>query len=142
MTEQQAPPSRAVDLSPGAGGRAAETFGRALMRRCPYCGGGPIFKGWFTLRERCPHCGTRYAAEDGYFLGAYPINLVLTSLIAVAVVIWLIAGTDLSVLQMQILAVVIVVGLPLLLYPYSLLLWMSIDLVLHPPGNRQERRRA
>ena len=54
-------------------------------------------------------------------------------------VIWLIAGTEMTVLQMQILAVVVVIGLPLFLYPYSLLLWMCIDLVLHPPAKGQQR---
>ena len=112
------------------------------MRRCPYCGGADIFKGWFTLKERCPSCNTLFAPEDGYFLGAYPINLVLTSLIAVGVVIWLIAGTSLTVLQMQILAVVLVVGLPLFIYPYSLMLWMSLDLVLHPPAELSRRHRV
>jgi len=142
MSERSEPPTRTIELSSGAGSRAAQTFGRALMRRCPYCGGGGVFKGWFTLRERCPKCGTRYAAEDGYFLGAYPINLVLTSLIAVGIVVWLIAGTEMSVLEMQVVAVIVVVILPVLLYPSSLLLWMCIDLVLHPPAIRSERRRA
>jgi hypothetical protein len=28
--------------------------------------------------------------------------------------------------------VVLVIGLPLFLYPYSLSLWMTLDLLLHP----------
>ena len=133
---------RPVNLASGALARAGQTLARGLLRRCPYCGGGNIFRGWFSLKERCPHCNTLFAPEDGYFLGAYPINLVLTSLIAIGIVLWLIAATDLSVLQMQIIAVLIVVGLPFFLYPYSLSLWMTIDLVVHPLGEGSGRPRT
>jgi hypothetical protein len=60
------------------------------------------------------------------------INLVLTSLIAMAVVLWMLIGSDLSVLEMQIAGVILAVGLPLFLFPYSLSFWMTLDLVLHP----------
>ncbi len=140
MAAQNGTHIREVDLSSNALTRTLQTLGRGLTRRCPYCGGPRIFKNWFSLKERCPSCNTLFAHEDGYFLGAYPLNLVLTSLIAVLVAIWLIAGTDLSVLQMQIIAVVLVVGLPLVLYPYTLSLWMTIDLLLHP--RFAERHRA
>ena len=132
---------RPVDLSDRATTRAGQTLSRGMLRHCPYCGGSNIFSGWFTLKERCPHCHTHFAIEDGYFLGSYPLNLVLTSVIAVFVVVWLIAGTDLSVVQMQILAVALVVGLPLFLYPYMLSLWMTIDLTVHPPGDFSQRHR-
>ena len=29
----------------------------AIRSRCPCCGRGPIFRGWFALRETCPACG-------------------------------------------------------------------------------------
>jgi uncharacterized protein (DUF983 family) len=130
---------REVDLSGNPVRRTLETLGRGAIRRCPYCGGGQIFKGWFSLKDRCPHCHTLFAHEEGYFLGAYPLNLVFTSIIAVLVVIWMIVQTDLSVVQMQILAVVLVVGPPLFLYPYMLSLWMTIDLLVHPGLVDRER---
>jgi uncharacterized protein (DUF983 family) len=130
---------REVDLASNGLARAMQTLGRGLLRRCPYCGGPGIFKNWFTLKDRCPSCNTLFAHEGGYFLGAYPLNLVLTSVIAVLVAIWLIAGTDLTVLQMQIIAVALVVGLPLFFYPYSLSLWMAVDLTLHPHLSDREQ---
>lgn len=27
---------------------------RGLVRRCPRCGGGGVFRRWFTMREHCP----------------------------------------------------------------------------------------
>ena len=108
--------------------------GRAFRRRCPYCGGGAIFEGWFTLRPQCPTCGVTYAYETGYFLGSYAINIVVTELLAVAVVIWLLIQSDLSVVQLQITGVVLAVGLPILFYPIALLLWVALDITFHPPN--------
>ena len=53
--------------------RSRALAGRALTRRCPYCGG--IFDGWWTLRDHCPSCGVSYEQEEGYFLGAYALDL-------------------------------------------------------------------
>lgn len=142
MNSQNETVRRPVDLSDRAGSRAWETFSRGLLRRCPYCGGGNIFSGWFTLKERCPHCQTLFAIEDGYFLGSYVINLGLTSIIAIAVVLWMIIWSDLSVVGMQISAVALAVLIPLFLYPYSLSLWMMLDLVIHPPGDFSRRHRT
>lgn len=142
MTSQNQPLHRPVDLSDRATTRAWQTLSRGLLRHCPYCGGGNIFSGWFTLKERCPHCNTLFATEDGYFLGSYVINLVLTSFIAIAVVLLMIIGSDMSVFSMQITAVVLAVIIPLFLYPYSLSLWMALDLVVHPPGDFSQRQRT
>lgn len=119
-----------------------QTLGRGFLRHCPYCGGGNIFKTWFTLKDRCPHCNTLFAYEDGYFLGSYVFNIVLTSFIAIGVMLFMMLGTDLSVLQMQIIAVALVVVIPIFLYPYSLSLWMTLDLLVHPPGDFSNRPRT
>jgi len=97
--------------------------------------------GWFTLRKRCPGCNTLFEYEDGYFLGSYAINLVVTELLTVGIVVWLIAGTDLSVLQMQIYGVALAVLMPLLFYPLALLLWVALDISIHPPGDFSHRIR-
>ena len=133
---------RTVSLPDSAGGRLLAGLGRALRKRCPYCGGSAIFKGWFALKDRCPSCGTLYAYEDGYFLGAYAINLIVTELATVALVIWLIAGTDLDVLPMQLIGIGLAVGLPLFFYPIALLIWIALDNTFHPPGASSGRQRS
>ncbi len=130
-----------IDLPESAGARARVTLARVLRRRCPYCGGKHIFKTPFSFKERCPTCGVLFAYEDGYFLGSYVINLVFTEFLAVGIVIWMIAGTEMTVLEMQIAAVVVAVGMPLLFYSYVLLLWMVLDLVLNPPRDFSQRPR-
>jgi uncharacterized protein (DUF983 family) len=117
--------------------RLRTVFGRALLLRCPYCGGRGIFKSWFDLKDTCPTCGTRFEREDGYFLGGYAINLIVAEFLAVGLVVlfWLLASP--SVLALQIVGVVLAGGLPILFFPFSRTFWMALDLQLHPPGTRE-----
>lgn len=142
MSTDHTPQHRPIDLSDSGAKRAGQTVFRGLLRRCPYCGGGKIFKNWFNLHERCPHCNTLFAHEDGYFLGSYVFNIGLTSIIAVLFAIWMIVSTDMGVVDMQIAAVALVVILPFILYPYCLSLWMALDLLVHPPGDMSDRVRT
>lgn len=131
-----------MNLPQSGGARFIAGSWRAFRKRCPYCDGTSVFKSWFTLKDRCPSCRTLYAYEDGYFLGAYAINLVVTELLTVAVVIWLIAGTDLGVLPMQLIGISLAILLPLLFYPNALLIWVAIDNTFHPPGAQSGRQRS
>ena len=117
----------------GSWRRAGVLVGRALTHRCPYCGRDNIFAGWWSLRERCPHCGVSFEREEGYFLGAYAINLIVAELLGLAILVVILLRADLSVLQLQVLGVALMVGLPLLGFPYSRTLWMALDFLLHPP---------
>ena len=58
----------------------------------------------------------------------------------VAVVVLLMAFTDLALLPLEAIAVGLAVGLPILFYPYSRTLWMVLDLMLDPPERQPERR--
>ena len=42
---------------------------RGLTRRCPQCGQGRLFDGWWTVRERCDACALelRTRAPDTWF---------------------------------------------------------------------------
>ena len=133
--------NRPVVLPTSGGRRLLVGIGRALRRACPYCGGGGVFKGWFTLRERCPHCNTLYEHEEGFFLGSYVVNIGFTELVTVLIVVWLIAATDLSVLQMQMYGVGLAVLMPVLFYPIALLLWVALDNAIHAPGDFSHRIR-
>lgn len=121
---------------------AVSLLGRALTRRCPYCGAGHIFQGWFALRDRCPTCGTKFEREEGYFLGAYAINLIVAEIVGLGTAMILIFGTRLrhaDLIWQEVVAVILAVGLPVVFFPFSRTLWMALDLRLHPPVSRTPR---
>jgi uncharacterized protein (DUF983 family) len=132
---------REVDLANSAGKRFTQCLGRSLARRCPYCGGGGVFTGWFSLKERCPHCNVLFEPEDGYLLGSYVVNIGLTAVLAIATVISLMVWSDLSVVQIQIIGAALAIGIPVVLYPFTLLVWITLDLTIHPPGDFSQRHR-
>jgi uncharacterized protein (DUF983 family) len=122
--------------------RLRTLLGRALMRRCPLCGTGGIFKNWWSLRDACPRCGHRFEREEGYFLGAYAVNLIAAEFLTVAVLVALFVWTDVSWVAIEAIVIPLAVGLPILFFPYSRTLWMAIDLMADPAVNERQLRRA
>ncbi len=114
--------------------RAGGLFWRAVLLRCPNCGSGGLFRHWFALRERCPGCGLRLERGEGFYTGAWALNLVVAELLfVVGLVVWCVAtwptppwGT------IQIAAVVGTVLAPLLFWPHSRTLWLALSLLLEP----------
>jgi uncharacterized protein (DUF983 family) len=110
---------------------------RALLLRCPVCGGGGLFVHWFKIKDRCPTCGYVFArGESGYQLGSMAIDLV------VPLVIWFFAFFGILILTwpnppwtlLQWGSVAFMVGFPLLLYPVSHTLAIALDVLVRPPG--------
>lgn len=62
----------------------SEFASRAVRLRCPRCGGGKLFRGWFRMYETCPNCRLKYERAPGYFLGSAYINYGLTAIILTA----------------------------------------------------------
>jgi uncharacterized protein (DUF983 family) len=44
--------------------KPTEVLGRAIRKRCPACGGSPIFETPYELREVCPACGLEIRARE------------------------------------------------------------------------------
>jgi len=124
-----------------AGRRALTLLGRALLLHCPYCGGPSIFKNWWTLKDRCPTCGIAFDREEGFFLGAYAINLLIAEFLGLGAAIVLLVRANLSLLPMELIAVAVAIGLPLLFFPFSRTLWLALDAFLHPAGIRERQLR-
>jgi uncharacterized protein (DUF983 family) len=58
------------EIKPGEGSffdHLGAAVGLGLRRRCPRCGEGPIFAGWFRVRHHCPKCGIIFAPTPGDF---------------------------------------------------------------------------
>jgi len=93
------------------------------------------------MRERCPSCGIQFEREEGYFLGAMALNLLISEFLAFGgtVVVLLLTWPNPPWLGLEV-CVPIAAGLgPLLLFPFSRGLWLALDWTLHPPEVRRFR---
>lgn len=119
---------------------------RGMRRRCPRCGGGKLFRGYFRMVAKCPSCGHCFEprAEEGFFLGALTVNLGVTQgliLLGLFVYIIVLAGGGDGIPMVPLLAVssVLVVALPILFYPFARTIWAACDLALHCMDPNRER---
>jgi uncharacterized protein (DUF983 family) len=109
---------------------------RGLGRRCARCGGGGVFRRWFTMRERCPTCGVRFdrKPEEAFFLGAFVIQtaLILTPLAALLFLYGMatgdLAGGEPKTYMMLMIAHVVIT--PFLTYPSTKSTWFAFDLAM------------
>ncbi|MBI5600402.1 MAG: DUF983 domain-containing protein [Gemmatimonadetes bacterium] len=113
---------------------------RALRLRCPSCGARGIVAGWLRLAARCPHCAFRPdRGEPDHFLGGYVVSLGIAE--GVAAILWVVLLTvtwpNPPWVLMQWAAAVLVVVTPVLLYPFTRLLFLAVDLIAQPhrPGD-------
>lgn len=116
--------------------RARTLFSRALRLRCPVCGGRPVLLSWFTVAPSCPECGLHMDRDEpGYWIGSYTINLFATEgVFALALAAGLLLswpGVPWTALIVGCAGLAIVV--PVLLFPYSKLLYLAVDLAFRPP---------
>ncbi|MCC2627813.1 MAG: hypothetical protein K0S14_1463 [Thermomicrobiales bacterium] len=143
VSSDQAPRTDLWDLPRDTWHRSVVTMRRALGRRCPYCGSPGIYDGYFALREHCPRCGIHFEREEGYFLGAYALNLIVAEFLGLGLAILLIFKTDLRNLQLvwqEVIAVALAIAFPLALFPFSRTVWIAMDLIFHPPVGASERQ--
>lgn len=119
--------------------KALILFSRAVRLRCPACGGGPLFSWWVRARTACPGCRLRLDREEGHFLGAMFLNLV------VAEGLWA-AGLALSIIltwpsppwtAIMIGSVAAMTLLPVVFYPFSRTIWYAFDLFFQPVQKRE-----
>ncbi len=102
-------------------------FGRGLQLKCPVCGEGRLFRGFFTMETNCPNCGLIVEREPGFFLGAIYINYGITSVLTIGGYAALRFGTELSSRQILSITLVAAVLIPILFFRYARSLWMAFD---------------
>ncbi len=108
---------------------------RGLTKRCPVCGSGHLFDGWFRMKERCPRCDYKFEREEGFFLGAYTVNLAISEglllLVAIVPLIFLLGtNRDVSLWPIVGIGLVAAIGAPLVFYPFSRTIWSAVDLAM------------
>lgn len=119
-------------------------IGRGIRRKCPNCGSGGIFDGWFKLKERCPTCSYPFEREEGYWVSAIIVNTaVIEGLFLVVFLVTVLAtAPEIEWLPLLVIAIVMNLVFPIFFYPMSKTVWMGIDLYFHPleAGERPQER--
>jgi uncharacterized protein (DUF983 family) len=128
----------------GSSRRLIVMLGRALALRCPNCGSRGLLRNWLHMHERCPGCGLRVEREGSdYMAGSLMFNIVLAELLfaAVFVAYLLITWPHPNWDMLEIAAPVGMAVAPVLLFPFSKLVWLAADLALRPADARELRAR-
>ena len=117
-------------------------LGRGVLKRCPICGSGKLFTRWFRMKERCPGCGYLFEREEGFFLGAYVINLAIAQglvilLAVVPLIVRLATDPDASIVPFVVGGLLGAVAGPMVFYPWSKTVWTAFDLMLRPLASRE-----
>src|SRR5919197_6164856 len=104
----------------------------AAFLKCPRCGLGVLFDGFFHMRPECSHCLLKFEREQGFFVGAIYVNYAVTVLIVLPGFLLLDYYTTLSLSQQLLLWVAFAVFFPILFFRHSRSVWLSIAYVLDP----------
>lgn len=115
---------------------------RAFRRRCPACGGGPLFTRWILVARNCPGCGLRLTrGEEGYALGAIWFNLIAAEAVGTTIWVSTLVATwpDPPWTLLQWLGPIVAITMPLLFYPIARTLFLAFDLCFRPlePADRE-----
>ena len=110
---------------------------RALRRRCPNCGGQPVFVNWWKMLPGCIACGLALERDEaGYMVGAYMFNIGATVALFALLLVTTLALTwpappweFLTWGSAGLMAV-----FPVFFYPFSKTIFLGIDLLIHPPS--------
>jgi uncharacterized protein (DUF983 family) len=106
---------------------------RGATRKCAVCGGGRLFHRWYTMKPDCPTCTYHFEREEGFFLGAFVMNTVLTlgSLMIFLFVAFAVTLPNPPLVTLAILAGAFGFLLPIVAYPFTKTLWTAVDLIMH-----------
>lgn len=111
---------------------------RGLTRRCPSCGAGKLFDGYYKMKPACPGCGYQFEkrVEEGFFLGALTISIGVAQgfvmLVLLAYIVVRASRDDgVALAPFLIPAGIMTVVLPILCYPFAKTLWAAVDCIMH-----------
>lgn len=130
------PPQHVPIPSPSGRPATGALFARALRLRCPHCGGRPVVLRWFTLVDSCPSCGLHLDRDEpGYWVGSYTVNLFLTEGAFAAAFVggMALAWPDVPWGLLTGVCVAVALLVPVLVFPFTRLLYLAIDLAFRPP---------
>ena len=119
-------------------GRARKILIRGLMLRCPDCGQTSLYSSLFKMKHHCAHCGLVFEREQGYFMGALYINVIVTESLLLSLFILYYMIRPVSEDWLYIILFGLALLLPLIFFRHSRSLWLSIDHIIEPNAKRVE----
>jgi uncharacterized protein (DUF983 family) len=129
-------------ITKSSGGRTTENSGiwhlvvlitRALRLRCPACGRGKIFRGWFTMNDACPGCSRPFQRGPGFFLGSIYFNYGITAVMVVVIYFACFFSEVVTDRQLFYITMAIALFFPLWFFRYARALWIGFDELWDPP---------
>jgi uncharacterized protein (DUF983 family) len=123
--------------------RAGHALARALLLKCPRCGGRGLLKGWFGVQPACPTCALplgQHVEGDNWF-GASVLNIMVAELLTVVAVAAYVIATFPAVPwgTVEWVAIVLAVVSPVALYPFSRVVWVAFVMLVEKGGERPHR---
>jgi uncharacterized protein (DUF983 family) len=112
-------------------------MGRALRLRCPECGGRELWSSYLRLRASCPTCGLPLErGEAGYIVGAATFNIIVAELVFLVLFVGVVLATWPSPpwVLLQWGGMALMLGLPVVFYPFSKTTFLAFDLIFRPRG--------
>ena len=114
-----------------------------LSLRCPVCGKGKIFHEYLDTPDTCPECGFYFMRETGYFLPHASISylLVILATVFAFTLLRLVFHVESDTI---VLSSMIVFALAFGVWSnrYTKMMWLAIDLALHPPTKEDFQSRG
>ena len=110
--------------------RLGQMLLRGVLLRCPRCGDGRLFSGFFTMHDRCLQCRYVFEQEQGYFVGAIYINYGATTVLGMAGIFAIEAYISMTLTQQLVIWVTFAGLFPLWFFRYSRSLWRSLAYIL------------
>jgi uncharacterized protein (DUF983 family) len=115
--------------------RAVRLYRRAFLLRCPNCGKGGLLQSWLKLKPRCPGCSLRTdRGEEDFFLGGMMWNIVMAegALLILTLIFGIITWPDVPWNLLRWGGTVLMLIVPFLFYPLSLVIWLASDILIRP----------
>jgi len=107
---------------------------RSLRLRCPVCGQGRLFRGWFKMHDVCPTCGVAFEREAGFYLGSIYVNYGVTAVVVAIGYPLLLFNGVMDENRLLAMAMAFSILFPIWFFRYARALWIGFDEYCDPRG--------
>jgi uncharacterized protein (DUF983 family) len=101
-------------------------FKNILLRRCPKCGKGKLFKGLLSMHQKCPHCDMIFEREQGYYTGAMFVNWFFAVFLITPLWVYMLFSGINFWLSVVLIAIILTLCVPMF-FQFSRTLWLYFD---------------